>query len=366
MKTYRRLWPTFCSKEHLWHPYQCARRHKTSNPAVQAFDKHAAFHLALLRHELLTRAYRPHPLTSFVLRDPKTRIISKSNFRDRVIHHALVTILQPIYEPRFIHHSYASRKGKGTLAAVRAFECFVRKVTRNGQRIPNARNNNDVIGYALKCDIKHYFDTVHHHTLKTIIRRHVNDEGVLSLVGTILDNHHTTTTGTGMPLGNWTSQFFANVYLNELDQYVKHTLKAPYYVRYVDDFVILDTDPDRLRSYQEAIAASLQSLHLDLHPNKCHIIALRRGVPFLACRIFCHHKLVRRRNLRHLRRRLATLISEYHDGTIGHETVTTTLQGWNAYAANANTYGLRQHLEWRVTNALAGATRPPANDATQE
>ena len=361
MKTYRRLWATLCSKQNLRLAYEKARRHKTNNPAIQAFDEHATYHLALLRHELRHKTYRPQPLQKFVLRDPKTRVICKSDFRDRVIHHALVNILQPIFEPRFIHDSYASRQGKGTLAAIKRYETFARQVTRNGGLVTGARNNNDVVGYALKCDIRHYFDTVHHDTLVRIIAQRVRDDDVLWLVRTILDHHHAQTTGAGMPLGNWTSQFFANIYLNELDQYVKHKLHATRYLRYVDDFVILDRSTTVLEAHREAITTFLRTIHLELHPTKCMIIPLRRGVAFLGFRIFSHYRLPRRRNVRSIRRRLRDLLAMYEDGQVAHERITDTLQGWNAYASHAQTYHLRLRLQSEVLASLATMTppRPP-------
>lgn len=357
MKTYRHLWEHLCSLENLQLAYEKARRHKTNSPAVRAFAEHHAYHLAVLRHELRTKTYRPQPLQKFILRDPKTRVICKSAFRDRIIHHALINILQPIYEPRFIHDSYASRQGKGTLAAIKRFEHFARKITKNGTPVAHARSANDVIGYALKCDVKHYFDTVDHETLIQIIARHIRDPDVLWLVRTILDNHDAGTAGRGMPLGNWTSQFFANIYLNELDQFVKHDLRAPYYLRYVDDFVILERSSARLQAHQEAIRDFLRTLHLDLHPNKCSIIPLRRGVSFLGSRVFYHYKLVRRRNLRTIRRRITALLDEYEHGTTDHEKIFTTLHGWQAYAMHNNTYRQRQALNEHVIDELQQRTR---------
>jgi RNA-directed DNA polymerase len=358
MKTYRHLWATLCSKHNLRLAYEKARRHKTNNPAIQTFDEHATYHLALLRHELRHKTYRPQPLQKFVLRDPKTRVICKSDFRDRVVHHALVNILQPIFEPRFIHDSYASRQGKGTLPAVQRFEHFLRTTTHNGRTLTHARNNNEVIGYALKCDIRHYFDTVDHDILITIIARRVKDPDVRWLIRNILGHYDNGIPGKGMPLGNWTSQFFANIYLNELDQYVKHKLHAKRYIRYVDDFVILDHSKSTLQQHQDSIAAFLRTLTLELHPNKSRITPLSEGTSFLGYRIFYHYKLPRRRNVRSIRRRLWDLLATYEDGLVEHERITDTLQGWNAYASHAQTYHMRQRLQNDVLTRLAGPTPP--------
>ena len=275
MKTYSGLFEKLISIENLELAYQKARKGKFNTKAIQEFDAHYQLYLIQLRLELKSRAYAPAQLKTFILRDPKTRTISVSQFRDRVVHHALVNVLQPIFEPRFIYDSYASRKGKGTLAALKRFDCFLKKVTRNGTLAPGARDRNIVASFVFKADIKSYFDSVDHRVLMQIICKHVKDSDVLWLVERILGNHNSGISGKGMPLGNWTSQFFANVYLNELDQFVKHVLKVKYYLRYVDDFVILHRSKTTLQEYELQIKLFLQVLKLELHPLKCKIVPIR-------------------------------------------------------------------------------------------
>jgi RNA-directed DNA polymerase len=340
MKTYRQRYRELYSWENLLLAHQRARKRKTQQPAIQAFEQRLALNLGLLKHQLKRCTYRPAPLKRFILRDPKTRAISKSAYRDRIVHHALVNVLQPIFEPRFIYDSYASREGYGTLAAVQRLERFTRRLTRNGRQVSRARNANEVVGYALKCDIKRYFDTVDHDTLLVIIERRVPDEGVLWLTRMILQNHHSRP-GKGMPLGNWTSQFLANVYLNELDQYVKHELKAKYYIRYVDDFIILHRSQQQLNEWKSRIDAFLrEQLCLELHPEKCRIIPLKKGVPFLGYRVFYHHKLLRQRNVRRIRERLRTLKEAASCGLVQNDYVQNVLRGWSGYAQHANTHKL--------------------------
>ncbi len=239
MKTYNGLFDKLVSMENLETAYWKACKRKSNNPVVREFEKHWQLHLVTLHAELKNKNYQPKPLRTFVLRDPKTRTICVSDFRDRIVHHALVNILQPIFEPRFIHDSYASRKGKGTLPALKRFDYFLRKVTNNGKLAPDARNANAVCGHALKADIKHYFDNVDHAVLLNIIAKRIKDKDVLWLVRTVLNHYNSGIPGKGMPLGNWTSQFFANIYLNELDQYVKHQPPSNYYISYVHHLVIL-------------------------------------------------------------------------------------------------------------------------------
>ena len=145
MKTYNNLWKELANFDNLLSAYEKAKKHKTNNPAVKEFSEHLHCNLVMLLYELCTKTYRPRPLVTFVLKDPKTRIICKSDFRDRIVHHALVRILQPIFELRFIYDSYASRKGKGTLAAIKRYNFFLREITNNGRLIEGARNNNQKV-----------------------------------------------------------------------------------------------------------------------------------------------------------------------------------------------------------------------------
>lgn len=356
MKTYNHLWAQLTSFENLRDAYDKAKQHKGGNPTVHAFSEHWTFNLALLRLELITKRYRPEPLTRFVLRDPKTRVIYKSQFRDRIIHHALVNILQPIYEPRVIYDSHASRKGRGTTSALERYQAFLRQVTHGGTQSPTGRNNNDVIGYVLKCDIKHYFETVDHDILIGILRKQIKDDDVLWLVKTILDHYPTNTRGKGMPLGNWTSQFFANIYLNELDQFVKHTLHAKHYLRYVDDFVILSTNKQELEEHMSSIKVFVEALQLELHPIKCQIIPLREGVSFLGFKIFYHYRVVRARNKRKITTKLKKLLRRYEQDDMEYSRILDTVQGWNAYALQGNTYRLREQLTVWTTSELVRIT----------
>lgn len=357
MKTYKKLYDQLCSYQNLELAYEKAKHHKTSTKAAIEFEKNWQPNLYALTKELKDKTYTPKPLQKFILRDPKTRTICVSDFRDRIVHHALINILQPIFEPRFIYDSYASRKGKGTLPAIKRLDKFIKKVTKNGKKIPNARNNNDVQGYALKADIKHYFDNVDHQTILNIITRRIKDENILWLTKVILEHYNSGTPGKGMPLGNWTSQFLANIYLNELDQYVKHKLKAKQYIRYVDDFIILHQNKTVLTKYEQKIKTFLQKLKLQLHPDKCKIIPLKQGIAFLGFRTFYHHKLILQRNLRKIHNRLKEMLEQYKTKSITAQDINETLHGWNAYAMQANTHKLRTKLTQTIQKQLN--TNPP-------
>ena len=346
MKTYKQLWKKLCTIENLEEAYWNARKHKTMNPRIKKFDEHYQLHIVTLFRELRTKTYEPKPLRKFVLRDPKTRTICVSDFRDRIVHHALVNVLHPIFDPRFIADSFASRVNKGTLPALKRFDVFKRRVTKNGTRR----------AFVLKCDIKKYFENVNHETLVRIIRERINDQDIEWIIRKILNNYETDTPGTGMPLGNWTSQFFANIYLDKLDQFVKHDLEVKHYIRYVDDFVILHESKRTLEHYLERIKTKLEELELELHPNKCAITPLDRGASFLGFRVFQHHKLVRVRNRRKIERRIAELLNEHAIGLIDAQRVLESLRGWSAYAMHGNTYKFRKQLTWETERQLMEIT----------
>lgn len=183
----------------------------------------------------------------------------------------------------------------------------------------------------MKADIKHYFETVDHEVLLTVIKRKVKEEDIIWLITQILNNFNSEIKGKGMPLGNLTSQFFANVYLNELDQFVKNKLKAKYYIRYVDDFVILHNSKEKLNGWKEQINKFLKNnLKLELHPNKSKILPLRNGINFLGYRIFYHHKLLRKSNLKKFERNLKEKIASYNGGGGGDVPMNSCFQASRA------------------------------------
>ena len=351
MKTYGNLYSKLCSLENLELAFKKAKKDKSFMPYVIKFEDNIEEELLKLHKELSSLTYRPNKLKRFIVRDPKTRTIHASAFRDRVVYHAIVNILEPIFDPTFIHDSYASRKFKGTHKAIERFDNFKRKISKNGKLVKNAYNKNNIIGYVLKADIKHYFDTVDHERLLGIVERKIKDEKIIWLIKQILNNFDTSIKGKGMPLGNLTSQFFANVYLNELDQFIKHELKAKYYIRYVDDFVILHGSREKLLEYKDKISKYLIYLKLELHPTKSNILPLRNGVTFLGYRIFYHHKLLRKSNLRKFNRTFNEKLELCVGGRCTFDDLFNSLEGWFGYAIWADTYKFRKGIMKKVRKA---------------
>ena len=164
MKSYNHLYEKIISLENLILAWQNARKGKTQKSYVIEFEQELFYNLLVIHYELKYQTYLPKPLKSFVIRDPKTRLIHKSDFRDRIVNQEIVNILEPIFDKGFIYDSYANRVGKGALKAVNRFDTFVNKVSQNGKQTGQFTNN-QIKGYCLKADIKHYFQEVNHEVL---------------------------------------------------------------------------------------------------------------------------------------------------------------------------------------------------------
>lgn len=337
------MYEELCSFENLIVAFKNARKRKTKKRYVKRFEKNLKENLEKLREELLNRTYKPCKLKNFILRDPKTRKISKSAFRDRVVHHALCNMIVPIFNRLFIYDSHANQIGKGTHKAIERFDKFKRKTSKNGNRTC----------YVLKADIKHYFEEIDHEVLLDIIKKKISDENVLWLIRRIISNTVSgAKKGKGMPLGNLTSQFFANIYLNELDQFVKHKLRAKHYIRYVDDFVILHNDRKKLEKWKSEIDIFLrEKLALELHPGKSQIIRLNDGIKFLGFRVFFYFKLLRKSNMNSFERKFNRMKILFDQDIVNREKAVESLQGWLAYASHGNTYKYRISLV-RLFNRL--------------
>lgn len=345
MKTYRHLYDKLCSYGNLYLAYKKARKGKTKKSYVVRFERNFKQSLLDIQHELINKTYKPKPLKKFIIRDPKTRKICKSAFKDRIVHHTVVNILEPIYEKIFIYDSYASRKGKGQHKALQRFDYFKRKTSKNGKKLKGINDNNYICGYVLKADIRHYFDNVDHQVLIKILRGKIKDENFLLLIRQILNNHLGNIKCRGMPLGNYTSQFFANVYLNELDYFIKHNLRAKYYFRYVDDLIVLHNSKSQLKIWKEEINKYVcNKLKLNLHPDKSRIIPLNKGIPLLGFRVFYHYKLLKKSNVRQIKKRVSEWNGLYGDCEHVSEKLSARIEGWLVHAQHGNTFRLRKKI----------------------
>lgn len=254
-------------------------RGKRKKKDVQEFQYELMANIFELHRELASHTYMHGPYRAFSISDPKPRNIHKASVRDRLLHHALYRKLYPFFDRTFIADSYSCRNGKGTHRAMNRFRSFACKVSRNHTRTV----------WVLKCDIRKFFASIDHLTLKRILASYISDTEILRLLHTVIDSFPQ-----GLPLGNLTSQLLVNIYMNEFDQYVKHTLKETHYIRYADDFVILSRDKQYLEQLIPQIDHFLSDrLRLKLHPKKVSISTISSGVDFLGWVHFPDHRVLR-------------------------------------------------------------------------
>jgi len=259
------------SLKNLYLAWQEFKRGKTAKPDVQLFAFNLEDNLWQINYELRSGIWQPGPYSAFSINDPKPRRIHKANVRDRVVHQAIYRSLFDIFEPKFIFDSYSCRLNKGTHKAVKRLAAFCRRESRNC--------HNTI--YGLKCDVKKFFDSIDHEILLDLLKKTISDDNTLRLLIKIIKSF-STKRGKGLPLGNVTSQLFANIYLNELDQFVKHKLKVKYYLRYTDDFVFISKDKKYLENLLPPIRGFLENkLALQLHPQKINIRKFKQGLDFL-------------------------------------------------------------------------------------
>ena len=268
--------------------------------------------------------YQPGEYRVFKVWEPKERIIMALPFFDRVIQHMIVNFIEPIFEKRFLFHSYACRKGKGVHEASKTLSKWLYELeVVQGKKI-----------YAIKGDIHHYFQSVSHDILKAEIRRYISDKALLKILDRIIDHNGIFPPGVGIPVGNLTSQLFANVYLNKLDQFVKHELKVKYYVRYMDDFIILSEDPAELRHLLAIIEEFLRrELRLELNP-KTTILAAKNGINFVGYIHYKDHKKIRK----DARRRLTKLLKAFETGEVEQEYFDRSIESRFGHMEHADTY----------------------------
>jgi retron-type reverse transcriptase len=330
MKRYGNLYPQIVEFENLLsaaRQAQCGKRYREN---VLEFNYNLERELVILEQELRSKTYQPGTYRTFYIKEPKLRMISAAPYRDRVVHHALCNTIVPIFERTFIHDSYANRVGFGTHKALRRFTQFARSSR-----------------YILQCDIKKYFPSIDHQILKQTIRRKIKCQDTLWLIDTIIDNSNEQIAviehfleddlltplyrKRGLPIGNLTSQFFSNCYLNSFDRFVKEELKIAKYVRYVDDFALFSDEQEFLADARVAIEEYLAKLRLKIHPIKSQLFETKHGATFLGFRVFPNRIRVRTENLRRARRRIKRLQGDYAQGRIDWRKVAQSLQSWVAH-----------------------------------
>jgi retron-type reverse transcriptase len=285
------------SLENLLEAWKEFLKGKRSKKDVQEFQYKLSDNIFALHADLKDKTYVHGGYYAFNISDPKPRNIHKASVRDRLLHHALYRKLYPLFDVHFIHDSYSCRKFRGTHRALKCFRKFALKCSKNNMKTL----------WVLKCDIKKFFASVDQAILGEILKRYITDPNVVDLIERVTDSFSSTAKGKGLPLGNLTSQLLVNVYMNEFDQFMKHKLKAEYYVRYADDFVIMSRDKAWLQTILIKISEFLnERLALKLHPDKISIRTFASGVDFLGWVHFPDHSVLRTTTKKRMFSRLNT------------------------------------------------------------
>ncbi len=349
MKTYTHLFDQITTFDNLLTALANAKRGKTDRPDVARFVFHQERELFLLQAELQQKQYRPGAYKTFLIHDPKERMISAAPFRDRVVHHALCNIIAPIFEKTFIHTSYANRVGKGVHRAIEQYQEYAKQFP-----------------YVLKCDIKKFFPSVDHQILKNEIRWKIACPDTLWLCDTIIDASNVQEPSfiyfpgddlftpdqrpKGLPIGNLTSQFWANVYLNRFDHFIKQKLGVAGYIRYVDDFVLFGESKTELQEWQLKLTEELSKYRLLPHPHKTQIYQVKDGVPFLGLQVYPYFRYVRKEKNKRYRRHLRALLQRRAEGKLSPEKMESSLNSWLGHLKFGQSRRTAYNTFWYLRN----------------
>jgi retron-type reverse transcriptase len=314
-----------------WNEFKQGKENKLD---VQKFFLQLENNIFALWRKIKDGNYQHSKYASFYICDPKLRNINKARVIDRVLHHSIVSNIEGLFDRSFIFDSYSSRSGKGTHRAILRLRSFILKITKN----------NTKTAWALKCDIKKFFDSIDHDILIDLIREKINDDNLMNIIEKIIRSYKKET-GNGIPLGNLTSQLFSNVYLSGFDHYVKRVLKIKYYVRYADDFVILDYDRQKLKSLAVILGKFLdENLQLKIHPNKIIIRKLHQGIDFLGYVIFPTHIVLRTKTKRRIFRKIIRRKNELERGLIDEKTFNQIIQSYFGILKHCNGHEIEKEI----------------------
>lgn len=325
LKRIGNLWDKIISYDNLYLAYKKAREGRGHLESVKRFEQNIEGNLKQLQQSLINKTFSTSRYNTRIIYEPKKRVIYiLPFFPDRILQHALMNIIAPIFHARFIKDTYACIPERGLHAGLVRANSYTQK--------------ND---YCLKMDVKKFYPSIHHETLYKIIERKIKDENVLWLINDII---HSFEGDRNCPIGNLTSQWFGNIYLTQLDYFIKQKLRAKYYIRYCDDFLIFSNDKMWLNQCKEEITQFLDNV-LKLKMSKCDLFPVSRGVDFLGYRYFKGYVLLRKRTARGIIRRLRKLYSEYDKGRIKPDKMLSHLSSVDGYISWANSYNFRQKID---------------------
>lgn len=351
----KEIFEEITSSEALFAAWETFQRGKRSRQDVQRFWRRLESNIFALRRELRSGTYQHGAYESFFVNDPKPRHIRKAQVRDRIVHQALYSVLSAVWEPRFIHDVYSARLGKGTHYGVNRLWMMLRKVSRNFTSSC----------WVLKCDIRKLYDAMDHEILLNLIGRVVSDDRATRIVEAVVSSFHAEGhAGKGVPIGNVTSQIFANIYLNELDRFVKQELRVRFYGRFSDDFVLVSSRRSDLLVWRARTEEFLNyRLRLSLHPHKVSLRPLHQGIDFLGYVLLPHHRGIRSSTRRRMFRRLEQKAVEAFKGREASEALAQSLASYTGMLSHANTFELRRMIEnsYSSFRSVIGPSLPHLN-----
>lgn len=327
MKRIGNLWPKIIEFGNLYHAYLKARRGKKQRDAVAQFSLNLEQELVQLQRELVNFSWQPGPYRQFTIYEKKCRIISAAPFRDRVVHHAIMGPLAEALDRRFIHDCYACRNDKGVHRAVTKYQQWTRRYT-----------------YTLHLDVRQYFQSIDHDVLKMQLQNRIKDRNCLTMLNRIVDSYPGIAPGKGMAIGNLSSQFFANIYLDDLDHWLKETKQVKAYLRYVDDLVLCGDDKEALWDLKEEIAFKMETVKLRLHDNKAQLRRCKQKVPLFGYQISADRRWLENGNGHKFRRRLGAMADDYARGRGTITSIKPRIASWIGHAVHGETLGLRTRL----------------------
>lgn len=339
------------SFEEVYYAYRRARKSRRFKSCILLFEKNLEHNLGVITYELSNGRYVHGAYTEFVVHDSKKRIIRAALFKDRIVHHVLCARIEKEFEKRFIYDSYVCRVGKGTHCAVRRLRKFLYSCSSHCTQ-PT---------YVLKIDISKYFKSIDHEILLSLISRVITNPVLLDIIRIIIDSSYDGVINgrkKGIPIGNLTSQLFANIYLNELDHFVKEKLHCVYYIRYMDDIIVCSSYKEDLRLlYTSMYLFISDTLLLSIHPHKVFIAPYTFGVPFLGYVLFPHYTRLRSSTVKRCTKRMNKYYKWFSKGILSEEYIHSSYMSWLGYTKHANAHKLVERMTDIKIRVLYNATK---------
>ena len=330
MKRHHSLYSQIYDLDNLEAAWRKTRLGKRYDNEVLTFGYDPLGNLIELHNELVWKTYRIGRYREFIVREPKERLIQSLPLRDRIVQQALHQVIEPIFDTGFIYDSYACRKGKGTHKAMKRLKYFLCAARRKW--------GSDTPIHYLHCDIRKYFPHIDHDILYELVCRKIKDKDTLRLIRAIIDS---STCNPGLPIGSLFSQLSANIYMNVVDQFVKHDLRERFYLRYMDNFIVIHLDKKHLQDVKREIEGVLNNrLRLELNPKVTIIGRAGQGIDFVGYRVYADRVKVRRDGIKRMKRRLKSMQAMYRKGIMTLPDITKRIHSWLGHCSHADASGM--------------------------